>query len=328
MGGRPGSDVVGSFFQVRANTAGKQAGEYRGHSYTMDHPHPEIEVGSHYTQTDIEELFDTGFGYRISGINPRRDDGDNRYILLFAAEAGPYDDAVTDGTFTYIGEGLPEKGDQSLSSPGNSVLASAESEPVPIYFFYKSDEAPGWAYQGLVDVDGHRFVTDSATGREVLEFTISHRNSGMTDAGQSKSVSDTSGRRVTETRAGVRVSDTFVEAVYSRCDGRCAVTDITERPLLTVAHVLGRADYPNLAEDHGNAFLLNWTHHAAFDADLWTFDESGRLWVAPDYDPEDEWMRNTLISRHGERLPRLVSAGIGDGHIAQRNDDLDWWPPR
>ncbi|ERG93724.1 MAG: hypothetical protein J07HQW2_00157 [Haloquadratum walsbyi J07HQW2] len=75
-----------------------------------------------------------GFGYHISGINPRRNHNDDRYILVFANEDGPYDDSVTDGQFRYIGEGL--EGNQSEKSSGNSALIDAISTDIPTYFFY------------------------------------------------------------------------------------------------------------------------------------------------------------------------------------------------
>ncbi|ADJ16698.1 hypothetical protein [Halalkalicoccus jeotgali] len=65
-----------------------------------------VAIGDYYDQDQIEEIFDTGFGYQITGINVRRDDADQRYILLFAKEDGPYDDDVREGQFEYIGEGL------------------------------------------------------------------------------------------------------------------------------------------------------------------------------------------------------------------------------
>lgn len=47
--------------------------------------------------------------------------------LVFANEDGSYDDSVTQGQFKYIDEGLT--GDQSETSPGNSVLHSALAKP-------------------------------------------------------------------------------------------------------------------------------------------------------------------------------------------------------
>jgi len=300
----------------------------------MEHPNPAVEPGATYDQDEIEALFDTGFGYRISGINVRNDDEGDRFVLLFAREGGPYDDSVSSGEFTYIGEGLPENGDQSADTLGNAALIEAERDPVPIYFFYRGEGDDGWAYQGLVDVVGHEQVHDGE--RKVLEFTMTHRDSpdqhsaAETAAGEPpgpEPVPDFAGREVLETRAGVRVSEAFKQTVYDRFGGRCVVTDIGRPELLTVSHVLARADRPEVAEDPQNALLLNWTHHAAFDADLWTFDEAGRLWVHPEYHPDDQWMHGTLRARHGERVGALREAGVADDHIATRNESLAWWPP-
>ncbi|KPN30084.1 hypothetical protein SY89_00806 [Halolamina pelagica] len=301
----------------------------------MAHPDPEIARGERYDQADIEALFDTGFGYRVSGINVRNDENGDRYVLLFAREEGPYDDDVSAGTFTYVGEGLPDKGDQSPDSLGNAALIEAEHEPVPIYFFYTAGDEPGWEYRGQVSVVGHEMVADPDGDREVLEFEMRHVDGPGTEPGVDEPATpappfeagDTTGRTVTQTRAGVRVSASFKQSVYDRFDGRCAVTEIDHRSLLTVSHVLPRSDRPDIAEAPGNALLLNWTHHFAFDAALWTFDGAGRLWVHPEYDPDDRWMRESLRARHGERLDRLRDAGVADEYLATRNESLEWWPP-
>ncbi|WP_209309519.1 HNH endonuclease [Haloarcula amylovorans] len=147
-------------------------------SYHATHSSPPaVEIGDRLTQADIETIFDTGFGYQISGINPRRDATDNQYLLVFATEDGPYDDAVTQGQFEYIGEGL--EGDQSTSSPGNSVLIDAIETDIPVHFFYQATEATGWAYQGLVDVLDWEFETRG--GREVLVFTMAHQQADSID---------------------------------------------------------------------------------------------------------------------------------------------------
>lgn len=143
----------------------------------MHRPPNGLQVGDRLTQDEIEERFDTGFGYRISGINPRRDDKDNRYILVFANEDGPYDDSVTQGRFEYIGEGL--EGDQSEESPGNSALIDAVSSDFPVYFFYTETDKPEWEYQGQVDVRGYQH--DERNGRQVLVFDIEHQDSSSPD---------------------------------------------------------------------------------------------------------------------------------------------------
>lgn len=146
-------------------------------SQSMWTPPDGVSVGDTLTQNEIEEAFDTGFGYRISGINPRRDDRDQRYVLVFAREDGPYDDSVRDGEFEYIGEGL--SGDQSETSPGNSTLIDAISSDIPVHFFYQDVTDGKWEYQGLVDVRDYEFREQD--GRQVLVFTMEHRDVAGTD---------------------------------------------------------------------------------------------------------------------------------------------------
>lgn len=144
----------------------------RPNSTDMRTPPEGIVVGNYYKKDEIEEAFDTGFGYQISGINPRRDGQDNRYVLVFANEDGPYDDSVTRGRFEYIGEGL--SGDQSESSPGNSVLIDAISSGIPVHFFYQDSGDGEWEYQGLVDVLDYQF--GEKDGRKVLIFDMKHQD--------------------------------------------------------------------------------------------------------------------------------------------------------
>jgi len=144
----------------------------------MHTPPGELEVGDRLSQEEIEDAFNTGFGYRISGINPRRDDKDNRFILVFANEDGPYSDSVRQGEFEYIGEGL--QGDQNEESPGNSALIDAIAGDFPVYFFYKEQDSAEWEYQGEIDVLSYR--CEEQGGREVLIFSMQHWESSDAQA--------------------------------------------------------------------------------------------------------------------------------------------------
>lgn len=137
----------------------------------MHTPPADVSIGDDLTQEEIEDTFNTGFGYQISGINSRRDNNDNRYMLVFANEDGPYDDAVRVGRFEYIGEGLD--GDQSEDSPGNSALIDAVSSDFPVYFFYAETDRPEWEYQGQVNV--LRYQSKKRDGRKVLVFDMEHQ---------------------------------------------------------------------------------------------------------------------------------------------------------
>lgn len=124
-----------------------------------------------YSKGEIEGAFNTGFGYQITGINPRRDSNDRRYVLLFSREKGPYNDSVREGQFEYVGEGLT--GDQKETSPGNSTLIKACTSDIPIHFFYQREGDTEWEYQGLVTVRGWEF--EQQDGREVIVFSMEYR---------------------------------------------------------------------------------------------------------------------------------------------------------
>ncbi|WP_410764920.1 HNH endonuclease signature motif containing protein [Haloferax sp. DFSO60] len=137
---------------------------------------------------------------------------------------------------------------------------------------------------------------------------------------------DTSGRVINSQREIVQVSQKFKDAAYDRFDHQCVLTGIEASELLTVSHVLGRAEHSELAEDIGNVLILDWTHHMALDAGLWTFDESGRIWVKPGFETSSPYLEDSLVSRHGEKVAALTK--VNDDYIEQRNQELEWWPPR
>lgn len=136
----------------------------------MHTPPEDITVGGRYEKEEIEAAFDTVFGYRMSGINPRRDGQNNPYVLVCTND-GPYDGSLMDGPFEYVGEWV--SGNQSETSPGNSALVDAVHGGLPVHFFYQDSGDGKWEYRGLVDVLDYEF--EQRDGREVLVFTLQHQ---------------------------------------------------------------------------------------------------------------------------------------------------------
>lgn len=251
------------------------------HSVSMWVPPEGISVGDHLTQEQIQEAFDTGFGYQISGINPRRDSQDCRYILVFANENGPYNDSVTQGQFNYIGEGL--SGDQIKSSSGNSALIDAVSSTIPVHFFYQSSGQGNWEYQGLVDVLNYEF--EKQDGRQVLVFKMKHQAEANpeTESPGQETVSEertyleqaldnepqlTDDRsEYTETRQRVR-GTAFSELVRQAYNKTCAVCGHSREtpdgnPEVEAAHIYPKRK--NGSDDIRNGLALCKLHHWAFD---------------------------------------------------------------
>lgn len=137
---------------------------------------------------------------------------------------------------------------------------------------------------------------------------------------------DTAGTIADTYREQVQLSQSFREAVYDQFDSRSPLSGITQPALLTISHILDRADHPELAEDIQNVVLLDWNLHMAFDAGPWTFDESGRVWVNPDFDSSSDTPEAPLIDRHGEKIESFSK--VADEYIDRHNSVLEWWPPR
>ncbi|WP_229772894.1 hypothetical protein [Halarchaeum nitratireducens] len=71
--------------------------------------------------------------------------------------------------------------------------------------------------------------------------------------------------------------------------------------------------------------VLNWLHHQAFDAGLFTFDGDHGLHVHPEFEPETEFFERTLTQRAGEPVQFPNSATVGEAFLDERNGTLDWW---
>ena len=148
---------------------------------------------------------------------------------------------------------------------------------------------------------------------------------GEPEDGREDGAADHAARVQPSQRREYRVSDAFRQSVVDSYGETGVFTQIDHRALLTVAHVLARSEYPEHAEDPANAFLANWTHHMAFDAKTFTLDGDYRLHVAPEFDPRDPWLRETIVDRSGERLAWPDEATLGESYLRRRNDDIDWW---
>lgn len=181
-----------------------------------------------------------------------------------------------------------------------------------------------------------KYVDDWDALFEYATGTVSPPSTTSTDGGLSTETreptdnvsapDDTAGTVREETQSQVRISAAFKRAAYDKFDHRCALTGVERQELLTVSHVLDRATHPEIAQDLENVLILDWTHHTAFDANLWTFDELGRVWINPDFDTESQYLDHSLIDRHGEKIESLTA--VKDEYIETHNDGLEWWPPR
>lgn len=172
-------------------------------------------------------------------------------------------------------------------------------------------------------VDDWDAIFEYAKGESASVATDS--TEGVSTA-EDEGTEDTAGTISETRRSQVQLSSSFKRDVYERFDSRSPLSGIAHPDLLTVSHILDRAEHPDLAEDIENVVLLDWNLHMAFDAGLWTFDESGRVWLNPDLETESDALRTALVDRHGEKTEAF--AKVSDEYIERHNGDLEWWPPR
>lgn len=166
----------------------------------------------------------------------------------------------------------------------------------------------------LSRIDDRNCITNR--GRQVIGVTAS----------DDVPTSDTSGQTYETQSSVVTVSEQFRTSIFEQYDGRCLLTKIDHPSLVTLAHVLPRSEYVEYAEDPRNVFVLNWTHHMAFDAGLFTFDSEYRLRVKPDFKPTDHCLRRTLLERDGDQIRFPADATLAVEYLDERNQQLDWWP--
>jgi hypothetical protein len=135
---------------------------------------------------------------------------------------------------------------------------------------------------------------------------------------------DSSRTEITSTTTEVRISDRFKAKVREAYDHRCVVSGIEKSELLTVSHVVGRAESKKDAQDEGNVLLMDWLHHYAFDAGYYTWDEEYRLQVNPDFEPASPLLQTSIVDREGEQFTALVEGPVESEFLRRRNEQLQW----
>jgi len=108
---------------------------------------------------------------------------------------------------------------------------------------------------------------------------------------------------------------------------RCPVSGVDHERLLDIAHVLPWSEYPDRRSDPENVLVLDGTHHAAFDASLFTLDADLRLRLAPDFETDSTLLERTLVERAGDRVSLPPESPDVADALRRRNRGLDWDVP-
>ena len=129
-----------------------------------------------------------------------------------------------------------------------------------------------------------------------------------------------------ETTVGARsMPAAFRDAILNRYAHACPVSGVDHDCLLDVAHILPWGEYPDHRTNPGNVVVLSKTHHAAFDAGMFTLDGDFRLHVNPELDTNCDLLRRTLVDRDGSKTELPDDAPLTPSFLDQHNQQLDWW---
>ena len=128
------------------------------------------------------------------------------------------------------------------------------------------------------------------------------------------------------TTVGARsLSSAFRELILDKYGSQCPISGVDYDGLLDVAHVLPWSEYPKLRSEPGNVVLLDKTHHAAFDCELFTIDGDLRIRTAPTFETESDHLRRTLLDRNGERIDLPAEATLDTNVLERRNESVPWY---
>lgn len=268
-----------------------------------------LAFGERMSQDEVEGVFDTNFGYQIRGINYRTTD-EGPYVILLSNEGEVYDDEIgPNDTFYYIGEGLPDKGDQEKTTANRALIEAAETL-IPIYLFVSEEGVDEYEYQGLVEVENHRYVNNGE--RMVFRFEMQKLGiSSWEDYVEAKrTVEHSSGEEpsLTEDPTSYTVSQrktrssAFSRKVKEQYDYTCAVCGARwfspdGNPEVEAAHIYPKSE--NGADNVQNGLALCRFHHWALD--------SGWIAVSDEFE--------ILVSERTDREPPEAIASLQGGRL-------------
>jgi hypothetical protein len=135
---------------------------------------------------------------------------------------------------------------------------------------------------------------------------------------------ETAGMQQERSGTTVRISDAFRNRIHDIYENTCILTGISDRALVTVAHLDPRSEAPEYAMDLENVVLLNWMHHIAFDAGYFTIDTDRRIRVNPEFDPEHPYLQSSIVDRDGDQIQLPSAAELSTDRLQSRNDQFDW----
>lgn len=126
---------------------------------------------------------------------------------------------------------------------------------------------------------------------------------------------------LSETMYSDEIRDQFIGSYDS-----CLVSDVSDPSLLRVIPIKPSKTETSQDIEIEEGVILNSLLADAYRNSYFTFDTDGRLWVDPDCEFSSQYLTSTLQASNGIQVLRLDDIPAAGTLIAERNEDLAWWP--
>jgi hypothetical protein len=117
----------------------------------------------------------------------------------------------------------------------------------------------------------------------------------------------------------------FRKAVRDRYGDECLLCDVDSPGLLQAAHILDWNEYEEHRGQPANGLLLCYTHHRAFDLQMFTVSENYELIVRPDFSVNSTFLKRTITNQSGKTVD-LTGSPSSKKYLRKHNEEnVTWW---
>ncbi|WP_158298383.1 HNH endonuclease [Halorubrum sp. SD626R] len=115
----------------------------------------------------------------------------------------------------------------------------------------------------------------------------------------------------------------FRKQVRDRYDDTCVLCDVDEPGLLQAGHILDWSEFEDARGDPANGLLLCYTHHRAFDLNMFTLSRDYEIAVRPGLKTESVFINQTILNREGESVT-FPNAPPSTEYLEIHNERIGW----
>lgn len=115
----------------------------------------------------------------------------------------------------------------------------------------------------------------------------------------------------------------FRKQVRDRYEDSCVLCDVDKPGLLQAGHILDWSEFESPRGDPANGLLLCYTHHRAFDLNMFTLSDDYEIVIRPELDTQSEFLTQTILNREGESVT-FPNAPPSAEYLERHNERIGW----